>query len=73
MRCICKKTVETVIATGNDLLVQLKGNHPIFEGLKQRTSAVEKAIDDVFRANGCSDSRIQELLKRFEIQANLKL
>lgn len=23
-----KKTVETVLATGNDLLVQLKGNHP---------------------------------------------
>lgn len=45
----------------------------IVEGLKQRTSAVEKAIDDVIRAKGCGDPRIQDLLKRFEIQANLKL
>lgn len=58
---------------------ELKKRYPgqsdeqIAEGLKQRTSAVEKAIDDVIRANGCGDPRIQDLLKRFEIQANLKL
>lgn len=45
----------------------------IVEGLKQRTAAVEKAIDDAIHSNGCSDPRIQDLLKRFEIQANLKL
>lgn len=44
----------------------------IVEGFKQRTSAVEKAIDDVIGKNGCGDPRIQDLLKRFEIQANLK-
>jgi hypothetical protein len=41
--------------------------------LKQRTEAVEKTIDEAIRTNGCSDPRIQDLLKRFEIQANLKL
>jgi hypothetical protein len=45
----------------------------IVEGLKQRSGAVEKAIDEVIRSNGCSDPRIQDLLKRYEIQANLKL
>ena len=45
----------------------------IVDGLRQRTGAVEKAIDDVIRTNSCSDPRIQDLLKRFEMQANLKL
>lgn len=45
----------------------------IVDGLKQRTSVVEKAIDGAIQANGCSDPRIGDLLKRFEIQANLKL
>ncbi len=45
----------------------------IVERLKQSTGAVEKAIDEAIRSNGCSDPRIQDLLKRFEIQANLKL
>ncbi len=45
----------------------------IVDSLKQRTSVVENAIDDVIRAKGCGDPRIQDLLKRFEIQANLKL
>lgn len=50
-----------------------QSDQQVAEGLKQGTSAVEKAIDDVISANGCSDQRIQDLLKRFEIQANLKL
>jgi hypothetical protein len=50
-----------------------QSNQQIVDGLKQRTSAVEKAIDGVIREKGCSDPRIQDLLKRFEIQANLKL
>ena len=45
----------------------------IVDGLKQRSSAVEKAIDEAIRTNGCTDPRIQDLLKRFEMQANLKL
>jgi len=45
----------------------------IFNVLKQRKNSVERAIDDVIRTNSCSDTRIQDLLKRFEIQANLKL
>ena len=44
----------------------------IVDGLKQRTGVVEKAIDAVIRTNGCSDPRIQDLLRRFEMQANLK-
>jgi hypothetical protein len=50
-----------------------QSDQQIVEGLKQRTSTVEKAIDDVIRAKGCGDPRIQDLLKRFEMQANLKL
>lgn len=45
----------------------------IVDGLKQRTGAVEKAIDEAIRTNGCADPRVQDLLKRFEVQANLKL
>lgn len=34
MRCIVEKTVETVLATGNHLLVQVKANQPtLFEHL----------------------------------------
>lgn len=50
-----------------------QSDQQIVEGLKQRTSAVEKAIDGVIREKGCGDPRIQDLLKRFEMQANLKL
>ena len=50
-----------------------QSDQQIVEDLKRRTSAVEDAIDDVIRARGCGDPRIQDLLKRFEIQANLKL
>lgn len=45
----------------------------IVDGLKQRSSSIEKAIDEAIRTNGCTDPRIQDLLKRFEMQANLKL
>jgi hypothetical protein len=34
---------------------------------------VQKQIDEVIRIEGCGDSRIQVLLKLFEIQVNLKL
>lgn len=44
----------------------------IADRLKQRTGAVEKVIDETIRTNGCNDPRIQDLLKRFEIQASLK-
>jgi hypothetical protein len=45
----------------------------IVEGFKKQTTAVEKAIDGAIGTNGCGDPRIQDLLKRFEVQANLKL
>lgn len=50
-----------------------QSDQQIVDGLKQRTGAVEKAIDEAIRTNGCSDPRIQDLLKRFDVQANLKL
>jgi hypothetical protein len=37
------------------------------------TAAVQKKIDEVVLAKGCGDPLIADLLKRFEIQANLKL
>ena len=49
-----------------------QSDQQIVDGLKHRTGAVEKMIDDTIRANSCSDPRIQDLLKRFEMQANLK-
>jgi len=45
----------------------------VFEQFKQGTDTVQKQIDEVIRTKGCGDSRIQDLLKLFEIQANLKL
>ncbi len=57
---------------------ELKNRNPsqteqeIADRLKQRTGAVEKVIDETIRTNGCNDPRIQDLLKRFEIQASLK-
>lgn len=50
-----------------------QSDQQIVEDLKQRTSSIEKAIDGVILEKGCSDPRIQDLLTRFEIQANLKL
>ena len=50
-----------------------QSDQQIAEGLKQRTSTVEQAIDSLIREKGCGDPRIQDLLKRFETQANLKL
>lgn len=44
----------------------------ISEKFKTASDAVAKQIDDLIRVNGCSDPRIQDLLKRFEVQANLK-
>jgi hypothetical protein len=35
------------------------------------SAAVVKQIDDVLKIGGCNDPRIQDLLKRFEIQINL--
>jgi hypothetical protein len=35
--------------------------------------AVQEKIDEIIRTKGCGDSRVQDLLKLFEIQVNLKL
>lgn len=45
----------------------------VSEAFKKGSDAVAKKIDEVISAKGCSDPRIQDLLKRFEIQANLNL
>ena len=45
----------------------------VFENFKRASDAVAKQIDEVLITNGCGDPRIQDLLKRFEVQANLKL
>lgn len=45
----------------------------VSEVFKKAADAVQEKIDEVIRTKGCGDSRIQDLLKRFEIQANLKL
>jgi hypothetical protein len=62
------------IRAGEELKKRNPGqsDQQIVDSLKQRTGAVEKAIDEVIRTNSCSDPRIQDLLKRFEVQANLK-
>lgn len=44
----------------------------VFETFKKGSDAVVTQIDEVLHNNGCTDPRIQDLLKRFEIQANLK-
>jgi len=44
----------------------------VSEVFKKAADAVQEKIDEVIRTKGCGDSRIQDLLKRFEIQANLK-
>jgi hypothetical protein len=45
----------------------------VAEQFRKGTDVVKNKIDEVIRKNGCSDPAIQDLLKRFEIQANLKL
>ncbi|MBI2309231.1 MAG: hypothetical protein HYU78_18220 [Rhodocyclales bacterium] len=44
----------------------------IAEAFQKGADAVGKQIDGVVSSSGCADPRIQDLLKRFEIQANLK-
>jgi hypothetical protein len=48
-----------------------KSEQQVLQSMKRDTSAVEEAIDGAMRENGCNDPRIQNLLKRFEMQANL--
>lgn len=47
--------------------------HSVQALFERGSDAVARRIDGVLAANGCSDPRIQDLLRRFEIQANLKL
>lgn len=45
----------------------------VFETFRTSNTTVARQIDGVIQSGGCGDPRIQDLLKRFEIQANLKL
>ena len=44
----------------------------VVDRFKRGHENVTKKIDSILEANGCSDARIQDLLKRFQMQANLK-
>lgn len=44
----------------------------VSEQFKKGAYAVQKQIDEVIRTKGCGDNRIQDLLKLFDVQANLK-
>jgi hypothetical protein len=44
----------------------------VYVQFEKGTDTVQKQIDEVIRTKGCGDSRIQNLLKLFEVQANLK-
>ncbi|MGE5489668.1 MAG: hypothetical protein ACM31P_00105 [Actinomycetota bacterium] len=45
----------------------------VYETFRTSNNTVAQQIDGVLKAGGCGDPRIQDLLKRFEVQANLKL
>jgi hypothetical protein len=45
----------------------------VFVQFKKGTDTVQTQINEVIRTKGCGDSRVQDLLKLFEIQVNLKL
>lgn len=45
----------------------------VYESFRTSNNTVAQQIDGVIQAGGCGDPRIQDLLKRFEVQANLKL
>ena len=44
----------------------------VAEWYARSTAPVLVHMDEIIRSKGCGDPRIQDLLKRFEIQANLK-
>ncbi len=44
----------------------------VAEWYARSTAPVLVHMDEIIRSKGCDDPRIQDLLKRFEIQANLK-
>ena len=44
----------------------------VAEWYARSTTPVLVHMDEIIRSKGCDDPRIQDLLKRFEIQANLK-
>ncbi|HZX30850.1 MAG TPA: hypothetical protein VFF03_05835 [Rhodocyclaceae bacterium] len=45
----------------------------VYEGFRTSNNTVARQVDGMIQAGGCGDPRIQDLLKRFETQANLKL
>ena len=45
----------------------------VSEFFKKASDTVQARINEVIQDKGCSDPRIQDLLKRYDIQANLKL
>lgn len=41
--------------------------------MKDRSDSQNQRVAEIIQSNGCNDPRIQDLLKRFQMQASLKL
>lgn len=41
--------------------------------MKSRSDSQNQRVTEILQSSGCNDPRIQDLLKRFQIQASLKL
>ena len=47
-------------------------NQDVQEIMKSRRDSQNQRVEELIQSNGCNDPRIQDLLKRFQIQASLK-
>ena len=72
-RCEANRRIVTVRAT-EEMLKRKPGAtaRQVAEWYARSTAPVLVHMDEIIRSKGCDDPRIQDLLKRFEIQANLK-
>lgn len=48
-------------------------NQDVQEIMKSRSNSQNQRVTEIVQSTGCSDPRIQDLLKRFQMQASLKL
>lgn len=60
MRSILKKTVETVIATGNHILVQLKGNQPSLQASMVEYAQSQPPVDQAYTCDLGQRNRIEQ-------------
>jgi hypothetical protein len=64
MPCIFKKTVEAVIATGSDLLVQLKGNHPKLRAAVRAVCQTQPHAEQTYTVDLGRRHRIEQRMAR---------